>query len=250
MAHLLAVANQKGGVGKTTTTINLGAALAQAGRRVLLIDLDPQASLTAAVGIDETTLTHSLYNVLTGEAELGDVLLTAHGLTVAPASIDLAAAELQLISEVGRERVLAEALVDHLDAFDDILIDCPPSLGILTLNALSAADEVLIPVQCHFLALRGLAMLFTSIEKIRRRSNPRLKIRGILPTMYDSRNAHEREVVADLTARYGNLVFPPVKRSTRFADSTLAGQPMLDFDARHAGSQVYRDLAAEVLRVV
>ena len=217
---------------------------------MLLIDLAPQASLTAALGIDETTLERSLYNVLTGECELSDILVPAHGLTVAPASIDLAAAELQLISEVGRERLLAEALVDHLDAFDDILIDCPPSLGILTLNALSAADEVLIPVQCHFLALRGLAMLFTSIEKIRQRSNPRLKIRGILPTMYDSRNAHEREVVADLIARYRSLVFAPVKRSTRFADPTLAGQPMLDFDARHAGSQVYRDLAAEVLRVV
>lgn len=250
MARLFAIVNQKGGVGKTTSAINLGAALAEAGRRVLLLDLDPQASLTAAIGIDEIALKRSLYNVLTGDAELGDVLIKTHGVTVAPASIDLAAAEMQLISEIGRERVLAEALTDHLEVFDDIVMDCPPSLGILTLNALSAADDVIIPVQCHFLALRGLAMLFSSIEKIRRRSNPQLRIRGILPTMYDSRNVHEREVVANLEERYAGLVFPPVKRSTRFADSTLAGKPMLGFDTRHAGSQVYRDLAAEVLRVI
>ncbi|MEN9936865.1 MAG: hypothetical protein RLZZ387_3444 [Chloroflexota bacterium] len=248
MARIIALANQKGGVGKTTSTINLGAALAEAGQRVLLVDVDPQASLTDALGIDASALPQSIYDVLTGRLALEAILRPVGPLTVAPATIDLAAAEMQLISEFGREQLLGDALAPIASRFDQILIDCPPSLGILTINALTAADEVLVPVECHYMALRGLTQLMQSIEKIQRRTNGRLALLGILPTMYDNRTVHENEVLSTLQTRFPGKVFTPVRRSIRFAETAVAGQPMLSYDAAHPGADAYRALATEVLR--
>ncbi len=248
MARIIALANQKGGVGKTTSAINLGAAMAAAGRRVLLVDVDPQASLTDALGIDASQLAQSIYDVLLGNVPLRAILLPGPGLTIAPATIDLAAAEMQLISEVGRERILFDALASVASEFDEILIDCPPSLGLLTVNALTSADTVLIPVECHYMALRGLTQLVQSIEKIQRRANPRLSILGVLPTMYDPRTLHEHEVLDELHKLFPGKVFAPIRRSIRFAETALAGKPMLTYDSAHVGAQAYRDLAQEVLR--
>jgi chromosome partitioning protein len=248
MARIIALANQKGGVGKTTSTINLGAALAECGRRVLLVDVDPQASLTDALGIDASALPHSIYDVLTDGLALTTIVQQVGTLTVAPATIDLAVAEMQLLNEVGREQILSDALATVVDAYDEVLIDCPPSLGILTINALTAADAVIVPVECQYLALRGLTQLMQSIEKIRRRTNPRLILLGVLPTMYDNRTVHEQEVLERLHAQFPHQVFTPIRRSVRFAETTVAGQSMLEYDAQHPGAQAYRALAAEVLR--
>ena len=246
MARIVALANQKGGVAKTSSAINLGAALAEQGRRVLLVDLDPQASLTAALGINPADLPVSIYEVLRHKAAIPEILVETAGLSVAPATIDLAEVEVHLLNEVGREQVLAEALAEVTDRFDDILIDCPPSLGQLTINALTAADAVLVPIECSYLALRGLDQLMSTIAKIQRRSNPQLRLLGVLPTMYEGRTLHEREVLANLQQRFPNQVFTPIPRSVRFRDSTLAGVPMLTYDPTHPGAEAYRSLAREV----
>lgn len=247
MARIIALANQKGGVSKTTSAINLGAALAELDRRVLLIDLDPQASLTAALGVNPAELPASIHDVLVRKTPLPEIIITAAGLHVAPATIDLAAAEIHLLNEIGREQVLAEALADVAEMFDDILIDCPPSLGQLTINALTAADAVLIPIECSYLALRGVDQLTDTIAKIRRRSNPQLRLLGVLPTMYEGRTLHEREVLADLRGRFPDHVYDPIPRSVRFRDSTLAGTPLLAYDSSHPGAAAYRALARKVL---
>ena len=248
MARIIALANQKGGVGKTTTAINLGAALRERGRRVLLVDADPQASLSAALGVDPGALPRSLFEVLTDNLPVGEVIQAAGELTIVPATIDLAAAEVQLLNEVGRERVLADALAPVTADYDEILIDCPPTLGILTINALTACSHVLVPVECHFLAIRGLTQLMQSVEKIQRRTNPRLRLLGILPTMYDPRNVHDQDVLSTLEAEFPGRVFKPIRRSVRFAESALAGKPILSYEAGHAGARAYRELAEEVLR--
>ena len=247
MARIIAVANQKGGVGKTTSTISLGAALAEQGQRVLLVDSDPQASLTDAIGIDAASLTQSLYDVLLGKVPLSDVLVEVARLTVAPATIDLAAAEFQLNNEIGREQILSNALVRVAAQFDTILIDCPPSLGIMTINALTAADELIIPVECHYMALRGLNQLMDTIEKVQRRLNPRLRVVGVIPTMFNDRTVHENEVLQTLQEQFLNLVTTPVRRSVRFAETALAGKPLLAYDPHHPGVQAYRTIAREVL---
>lgn len=247
MARIIAIANQKGGVAKTSSAIHLGAALAELDRRVLLVDLDPQASLSAALGIEPAELAISIHDVLTKKIAIRDILVTQGNLHIAPATIDLAGAEVHLMNEIGREHVLADALADVSEHFDDILIDCPPSLGQLTINALSAADHVLVPMECSYLALRGLDQLMDTIEKIRRRSNPQLRLLGVLPTMYEGRTLHEREVLEDLRQRFPNKVFGAIPRSVRFRDSAMAGIPLLRFDSAHPGATAYRALAQEVM---
>jgi chromosome partitioning protein len=248
MAQIIAVAMQKGGVGKTLTAINLGAAFAEQDRRVLLVDLDPQASLTDAVGIDASSLDASIHETLTQGLSVREVLHALETFDVVPATIDLAAAEQILNSQVSREFALADALAPVAADYDVIVLDCPPSLGLLTVNALTAAQSVIIPVACQYMALRGLNLILETIDNLRRRANPQLTILGVLPTLYDVRTLHEQEVLAELQERFDGRVFDPIKRSIRFADSAVAGQSMLEYDSQHPGTQAYRALAEEVLR--
>ena len=248
MARIITLANQKGGVAKTSSAINLGAALAERQQRVLLIDLDPQSSLTAAMGINPAALHASIYNVIVARQPIREIIQPSGRVHVAPATIDLAAAEAHLINEVGREHILGDALADVADDYDVILVDCPPSLGQLTINGLSCADEVLIPITCHYLALRGLEQLMDSIEKVQRRTNRRLRLLGILPTMVEGRTVHEQEVLEELHTRFPAKVFKPVRKSIRFPESTVAGKSILEYDSAHPGAEAYRALAEEVLR--
>jgi chromosome partitioning protein len=231
-ARIYAVAQQKGGVGKTTTVINLGAALVECGSRVLAIDLDPQGALTAGVGENPPAISRTIYDVLRDSAIKAEevIVKTASGIDLAPSNIDLAAAEIELTNEPGRERILAEKLAPLETAYDFVLIDCPPSLGLLTLNALTAATDVLIPVQTQYFALRGLDLLFGTIQKVKSRINPRLEIRGILPTMVDSRTVHSREALEELRSTYGRQVCKIVIPHTiKIADAQVAAQPIHRF---------------------
>jgi chromosome partitioning protein len=248
MARIITLANQKGGVAKTSSCINLGAALAELQQRVLLVDLDPQSSLTAAMGINPASLPASIYNVMVARQPIAAIIQASGQMHIAPATIDLAAAEAHLMNEVSREHVLGDALADVAEAYDFILIDCPPSLGQLTINALSCADEVLIPITCHYLALRGLEQLMDSIEKIQRRANRRLRLLGVLPTMFEGRTVHEQEILTELQSRFPEQVFEPVRKSIRFPESTVAGKSLLEYDPSHPGAEAYRALAREVLR--
>jgi len=244
MTRVIAVANQKGGVGKTTTVMNLGAALNQLGNKVLLIDLDPQASLTASLSHDRRREL-SIYEVVEGQAALADIIIPLRpGLDLIPADIDLAAAEVELISVLGREYVLKEALAPLKESYDYIIVDCAPSLGLLTINALTAADEVIIPVQTHYLAMRGLKTLIETINKVRTRLNPHLKIAGILGTMYTRGTLHAQEVMNELRAVFGELVFEiTIPSSIRFAEAPVVHKPLIEYDAHHPGAQAYRQLA-------
>jgi chromosome partitioning protein len=249
MTRIYAVAQQKGGVGKTTTVINLGAALAERGKRVLLVDMDPQGALTAGVGENPPAISRTIYDVLRDSAlTLQEVVLkTALGMELVPANIDLAAAEIELANEPGRERILAEKLQPMAAAYDFVLIDCPPSLGLLTLNALTAATDVLIPVQTQYFALRGLDLLFGTIQKVRSRINPGLEIRGILPTMVDGRTIHSREVLQELRNTYGQQVCKTaIPQTIKIADAQVAAQPVQAFAPASPASEAYRDLAREV----
>lgn len=248
MARIVAIILQKGGTAKSVTTANLGMGLAERGQRVLLIDLDPQASLTESLGVKPTDLTKSINEVLMGEATILDVALPVGPLTLIPSVIDLASAELLMSAEVGRDQILTEALAPALDRYDWILIDCPPSLSLLTLNALTAADEYLVPCETQFLALRGLDHLTKTIDRIKRRTNPRLKLLGVLPTKYNPRTTLDNEVLAELRDRYPGKVFEPIKFSVRFSESTVAGKALLEYDPKHAGAQAYRDLAEVISR--
>lgn len=244
-----ALAQQKGGVGKTTTAINLGAALAEQGRRVLLVDLDPQGALSAGLGLDPLALQATVYDVLRSpRVELRSIIKpTAAGCDLAPANIDLAASEIELVSEPGREHILKGKLADARRAYDYILIDCPPSLSLLTLNALTAADAVVIPVQTQYFALRGMDLLFNTIEKVRARLNPQLKIAGILPTMYDGRTTHSREVLEELRATYAQQVFnTAIPLTIKLADSSMAGESIMQFNTNSPAAAAYRQLAVEV----
>jgi len=250
-AQVIAMCNQKGGVGKTTSTINLGAALAECGRRVLLVDLDPQGALSAGLGVPHYELDRTIHNVLVeSRVSIDDVLITTRvkNLDLAPSNIDLSAAEIQLVNEVGREQTLARALHPVLDRYDYVLIDCQPSLGLLTVNALACADGVIIPTECEFFSLRGLALLTDTVEKVHDRLNPKLHIGGILITRYDPRTVNSREVMARVVERFGDLVFDTViSRTVRFPETSVAGEPITTWAPKSVGAEAYRGLAREVI---
>jgi chromosome partitioning protein len=250
-ARVVAVCNQKGGVGKTTTTINLGAALAQFGRRVLLVDFDPQGALSVGLGIQPHELDFTVYNLLmergTSASEVV-VKTSVAGMELLPSNIDLSGAEVQLVHEVGREFVLSGVLEPLAPDYDVVLIDCQPSLGLLTVNALACADGIIVPLECEYFAMRGVALLTETIDKVSRRINPRLAMDGLLATMYDSRTLHSREVLTRVVDRFGDEVFHTViSRTVRFPDATVAGEPITNFDPASAGASSYRELAKEVL---
>jgi chromosome partitioning protein len=250
-ALVIAMCNQKGGVGKTTTTINLGAALVETGRRVLLVDFDPQGSASVGLGVNPHTLDVSIYNLLLDrKLSPSEVILTTavEDLDILPANIDLSAAELQLVSEVAREQTLLRVL-DRVKAdYDIILIDCAPSLGLLTVNALTAADKVITPLECEFFALRGIALLTDTIAKVTDRLNPRLEMVGILGTMYDARTLHSREVLERVVSAFGDTVFHTViRRTIKFPETTVAGEPITTYAPSSSGAAQYRTLAREVL---
>nr|WP_269779212.1 ParA family protein [Propioniciclava soli] len=250
-AVVIAMTNQKGGVGKTTTTINLGAALVETGRRVLIVDFDPQGSASVGLGVNPHTLDASIYNLLLGrDLNPADVVIDSgvEGLDLLPANIDLSAAEVQLVSEVAREQTLRRVLKPLRSAYDVILIDCAPSLGLLTVNALTASDQVVIPLECEFFALRGVALLTDTIAKVTDRLNPDLEILGIVGTMYDGRTLHSREVLERVVEAFGDTVFHTViKRTVKFPETTVAGEPITSYAPSSPGADAYRMLAREVL---
>jgi chromosome partitioning protein len=248
---VVAFANQKGGVGKSTTTINLAAALTTAGDTVLLIDGDPQANATSGLGIDRRTVETSMYHVMLGEADLDDVIVetSTKGLFLAPSSIDLAAVEIELVSRLSRERQLGNAIEKMRRKVDFVFIDCPPSLGLITINALAAADEVIIPIQAEYYALEGLTQLLRSIDAIQNNLNPSLEIEGAVITMYDRRTTLAAEVTDQVRTHFGEKVYDTViPRAVRLAEAPSFGEPIESFDPSSAGAEAYRSLAKEFRR--
>jgi chromosome partitioning protein len=249
-ARIIALCNQKGGVGKTTTSINLGATLAEYGRRVLAIDFDPQGAMSAGLGVP-THDVPTIYELLLGTntAAVDAIVPTSTpGLDVIPANIDLSAAEVHLVNEVAREQILARVLRQVSDKYDVILIDCQPSLGLLTINALTAAHGVLIPLECEYFALRGVALLVETVEKVRDRLNPAIRLDGILATMYDARTLHSREVLQRVVEAFGPQVLETViGRSVKLPDASVAAEPVTLFAPEHAVTESYRQLARELI---
>ncbi|MFN3708078.1 ParA family protein [Microcella sp.] len=249
-ARVIALCNQKGGVGKTTTTISLGAALAEYGRRVLAIDFDPQGALSAGLGVASHDVP-TIYDLLIGrEKDIHAAIQSTSTprLDVVPANIDLSAAEVHLVNEVAREQILARVLRPVLDEYDVILVDCQPSLGLLTVNALTAAHGVLIPLECEYFALRGVALLVETIDKVKDRLNPALELDAILATMYDARTLHSREVLERVVEAFGDAVLETViGRTVKFPDATVAGTPITTFAPDHPAASAYRQLARELI---
>jgi chromosome partitioning protein len=245
-ARVLAVANQKGGVAKTTTVVNLAAALVKAGARVLVVDLDAQACATFSLGLDPEDLDAASADALLRAQGSAPILRTADGIDLLPATIDLAAADHVLASARGREYVVRDLLEGVRESYDWILLDCSPSLGILTIAALTAADDVLIPLQCETLSHRGVGQLMETIADVQRLTNPSLRVAGLLPTLFDARTTHARAVLADLASRYGVRVFSPITRSVRFAEAPAAGRSILATAPSSRGAKDYRTLAVEL----
>ena len=245
-ARVLAVANQKGGVAKTTTVVNLAAALVATGVRVLVVDLDAQACATFSLGLDPEDLDSAGADALLRGEGAAPILRTPDGIDLLPATIDLAAADHVLATQQGREYVVRDLLTDLQGAYDWILLDCSPSLGILTVAALTAADEVLIPLQCETLSHRGVGQLMETVADVQRLTNPSLRVAGLLPTLFDARTTHARAVLADLASRYNVRVFSPITRSVRFAEAPAAGRSILATAPSSRGAKDYRTLAAEL----
>jgi chromosome partitioning protein len=247
MGRVISFANQKGGVAKTTTTLNLGVALAEQNLKVLLVDLDPQGNLTMSQGMNPDTIERSMFDVLVHRLPIQEVIHHTE-VDLAVSSIDLAGAELALSSMIGRERALEKALALVKDGYDYVLVDTPPSLGLLTINALVASDGVIVPVQCEYLSLRGLVQLENTLSMIRENINPDVAIEGILPTMYDSRTLHSREAVEILQENFGDLVFgTKIRKTVRYAEAPVKGSSVLKYDPSGSAAQAYRELAKEVL---
>lgn len=240
MTRVVAFANQKGGVAKTTSTLAIGVALSELGRRVLAVDLDPQGALSYSMGVDPDALPETINDVLVRRLPIEKIVI-AREIDLVPANIDLAGAEAILLAKTGREYSLQRALRELGNTYDYVMIDCPPSLGILTINGLTAAGEVLIPLQCEALSHRGVGQLLEQMNDIRHFTNPGLTVGGVIPTMYDGRSLHAREVLADIGPRYGVAVFePPVRKSIRFAEAAQAGRSILSYASSHPGAEAYR----------
>jgi chromosome partitioning protein len=250
MARIIAIANQKGGVGKTTTAVNLAAALAQVPRRVLLVDMDPQGNATMSSGVDKRELEHSALEVVLGECEARTAIVkSAEGYDLLPGNIDLTAAEIQLMDMAGREQRLKDALATVRGDYDYIIIDCPPSLSLLTLNALAAADSVIVPMQCEYFALEGLSALINTVEALKSRLNPALEIEGVVRTMYDVRNNLANAVSNELTQHFGDRVFRSIiPRNVRLAEAPSHGQSIVGYDKSSRGGIAYLGLAGELVR--
>ena len=249
MAKTIAIAIQKGGVGKTTTAVNLSACLAELGKKVLLVDFDPQGNATSGYGIDREQLDTTIYDVVIGAQAIADVLQsTEYGVDLVPANINLAGAEVELVSAAQREQRLQQALAPIQDAYDYILIDCPPSVGLLTLNALTAAQTIMIPVQCEFYALEGVSRMIKTMELVKEELNPAIAIEGILLTMYDSRTRLSEQVVGEVRNYFGEAVYQTmIPRTVRLSEAPSYGQPVIAYDPRSRGAMVYRELAKEVI---
>ena len=251
MAKIIAIANQKGGVGKTTTSINLSACIAEAGKRVLLIDSDPQGNSTSGLGVNKTAVENSIYDVIINEFDMADATVSTmiDTLKLVPSSIALAGAEVELVSRMAREQVLKNALLKVKDNYDYVFIDCPPSLGLLTLNALNAADTLLVPIQCEFYALEGLSQLMNTVKLVRKNLNPNLDVEGVVLTMYDARTNLSVQVVEEVKKFFKNKVYDTIiPRSVRLGEAPSFGLPITHYARNSAGANAYISLAEEILR--